>query len=73
MFINSWHLYIKMSFDGASRYHNLVVSFDMTVKAQDSFQDEGRDENILPDISRWNRNCPAPEKKDCQSASQVVT
>jgi hypothetical protein len=62
-----------MNFDIAFRYHKLVVSFDKDMKAQYGFQDEGSDENILSDISRWNRNCPAPEKKDCQSASQVVT
>jgi hypothetical protein len=73
MFINSWPQYIKMSFDDAPQYHNLVVSFDMAMKALDGFQGNGRDENILSDISRWNRNSPAPEKKNCQSASQVVT
>jgi hypothetical protein len=72
VFINSWPQYIKMSFDSASRYHKLVVSFYMDMEAQYGFQDEGSDENILSDISRWNRNCPAPEKKDCQSTSQVV-
>ena len=73
MFINSWPQYIKMSFDDASQCHNLVVSFDIAMKAPGDFHGSGRDENILSDISRWNRNCPAPEKKDCQSASQVVT
>jgi hypothetical protein len=30
------------------------------------------DENILSDNSGRNRYCIAPEKKDCQSTSQVV-
>jgi hypothetical protein len=41
MFINSWPQYIKMSFDDASQYHNLVVSFDMTMKASDGFHGKG--------------------------------
>jgi hypothetical protein len=35
-------------------------------------QKEEPDENILSDNSGRNRNCSAPEKKDCQSTSQVV-
>jgi hypothetical protein len=37
MFINSWPQYIKMSFDDASQYHNLVVSFDIAMKAPGGF------------------------------------
>jgi len=37
MFINSWPQYIKMSFDNASQYHNLVVSFDIAMKTSDGF------------------------------------
>jgi len=73
MFINNWPQYIKMSFDDAFQYHNLVVSIDIAMKAPGGFHGSERDENLLSDISRWNRNCPAPEKKDCQSTSQVVT
>jgi hypothetical protein len=73
MFINSWPRYIKMSFDSASLCYKLVVSFNMAMKASGCFYGKVRDENILSDFSERNRNCPAPEKKDCQGASQVVT
>jgi len=33
----------------------------------------GKDENVLSDNSRRNRYCTAPEKKNCQGTSQVVT
>ena len=33
----------------------------------------GKDENVLSDNSRRNWYCTAPEKKNCQGTSQVVT
>jgi len=37
MFINDWPQYIKMSFEDGSQYHNLVVSFDISMKAPGGF------------------------------------